>query len=256
VTGAGVRVERQGPLAILRLDKARGNAIDEAMTEALLDAVTALADDDQTRGVLLTSAHPKLFCPGLDLVALVEYDRPAMERFMDRFEAATLALYGLRKPLVAAVTGAAVAGGCILALTADHRVLRQGAPIGLNEVRVGVPLPWWVISLLRASLTPAAFTRVALLGRNFTDDEARETGLVHEVLPGDGLESAALARLEELASRDGRALGATKAWLRHPVLMEMRAGGAERQSEFLDAWFSSGAQQKIHETVASLTGRG
>ena len=254
--GAGVRVERQGPLAVLRLDKARGNAIDEPMTEALLDAVTDLASDDGTRGVLLASAHPKLFCPGLDLVALVEYDRPAMERFMGRFEEVTLALFALRKPLVAAVTGAAVAGGCILALTADHRILRQGAPIGLNEVRVGVPLPWWVISLLRASLTPAAFTRVALLGSNFTDGEARETGLAHEVLPGDGLESAALARLEELSSRDPHALGTTKAWLRHPVLTEMREGGTERRSAFLDAWFSPGAQQKIHATVQSLTRRG
>jgi len=256
VTAGGVRVERQGPLAVLRLDKDRGNAIDEAMTEALLDAVAAVASDDETRGVLLASAHPKLFCPGLDLVALVEYDRPAMERFMSRFEEASLALYALRKPLVAAVTGAAVAGGCILALTADHRILRQGSPIGLNEVRVGVPLPWWVVTLLRASLDPAAFTRVALLGRNFTDGEARDVGLVHEVLPGDGLESAALARLEELASRDTTALGTTKAWLRHQALTEMRAGGAERRSEFLDAWFSPGAQQKIRETAASLTGRG
>jgi len=256
VSAAGVRVERQGPLAVLRLDKARGNAIDEAMTEALIDTVAEVASDDATRGVLLASAHPKLFCPGLDLVALVEYDRPAMERFMARFEDATLALYALRKPVVAAVAGAAVAGGCILTLTADHRVLRQGSPIGLNEVRVGVPLPWWVVTLLRQSLTPVAFTRVALLGRNFTNDEALETGLVHEVLPGDGFESTALARLEELASRDTTALGTTKAWLRHDALARMRAGGAERRSDFLDAWFSPGAQQKIRETVASLTSRG
>jgi enoyl-CoA hydratase/carnithine racemase len=256
VSARGVRVERHGPLAVLRLDKARGNAIDESMTEALLAAVAEVASDDSTRGVLLASAHPKLFCPGLDLVALVEYDRPAMERFFTGFEEATLALFALRKPMVAAVAGAAVAGGCILALTADHRVLRQGSPIGLNEVRVGVPLPWWVVTLLRESLTPGAVTRVALLGRNFTDEEAREVGLAHEVLPGEGFEAAALARLEELASRDTTALGTTKTWLRHDALARMRAGGAERRSEFLDAWFSPGAQEKIRETIASLTRRG
>jgi enoyl-CoA hydratase len=252
----GVRLERQGPLAVLRLDKARGNAIDEPMVEALLDAVAEIGSDDATRGVLLASAHPKLFCPGLDLVALVDYDRPAMERFMARFEEATLALYALPKPVVAAVAGAAVAGGCILALTADHRVLRQGSPIGLNEVRVGVPLPGWVVALLRASLTPAALTRVALLGQNFTDHEAREVGLAHEVLPPDGFESAARARLDELASRDPTAQGTTKAWLRHPVLAEMEMDAAERRSQFLDAWFSPAARQKIRETVSSLTRRG
>lgn len=249
----GVRIERQGELAILRLDKARGNAIDEPMVRALAAAAAELDADDATRGILLASAHPKLFCPGLDLVALVDYDREAMRRFFVRFEEAMLALYALRTPVVAAVAGAAVAGGCILALTADYRVIRRGSPIGLNEVRVGVPLPWWVLTMLRASLSPAALTRVALLGQNFTEEEARDVGLVHEVLPADGFEDAALGRLAELASRDADALGTTKAWLRHTALEEMRAGSPERRGAFLDGWFSPAAQRKIRETVASIT---
>jgi enoyl-CoA hydratase len=237
------------------MDKARGNAIDEPLIEALGVAVTEVASDDSIGGVLLASAHPKLFCPGLDLVALAEYDRPAMERFMTRFEETTLALYALRKPLVAAVAGAAVAGGCILALTADLRLLRRGSPIGLNEVRVGVPLPWWVVVLLRESVPPDAITSVALLGRNFTDEEAQGVGLVHEVLAVDGFESAARARLEELVDRDAGALGTTKSWLRQAALERMRGGGVQRQSAFLDAWFSSGTQRRIRETVASLATR-
>jgi enoyl-CoA hydratase len=189
-----VSVEREGALAILRLDKARGNAIDEPMAEALTAAVGEVVSDDGVRGAMLASAHPKLFCPGLDLVTLVEYDRPAMERFWSRFEEASFALFSLRKPLVAAIGGAAVAGGCILALTADLRLLRRGSSVGLNEVRIGVPLPWWVVTLLRTSASPAALTRVALLGSNFTDEEAREAGLVHEVLPADGFEFSPAAQ--------------------------------------------------------------
>ena len=173
---SGVRIERDGRAAVLRLDKARGNAIDEPLVLALAEAAAELARDDGVGGVLLASAHPKLFCPGLDLVALAEYDRPAMERFMASFAVTVWALYGLPKPVVAAVSGAAVAGGCILALTADHRVLRRGAPIGLNEVKVGVPLPWSVTRLLRASAPPQALGRIALLGRNFEGDEARRRG--------------------------------------------------------------------------------
>ena len=176
MTTDGVRLERHGPLVVLRLDKARGNAIDGPMVEALAAAVEEIAADETVRGVLLASAHPKLFCPGLDLVTLVEYDHPAMERFFARFEDAMIALYSLRKPVVAAVGGAAVAGGCILALTADLRLLRSGSLIGLNEVRLGVPLPGWVATLVRTSISPAAFTRVGLLGQNFTDEEAREAG--------------------------------------------------------------------------------
>jgi hypothetical protein len=142
-----LRIERSGPLAVLRMDKPRANAIDEAFVRDLLEACALLDADPEIRGVLLASAHPKLFCPGLDLVSLVALDRPAMDRFMAAFSDAMLALFALSKPVVAAVSGHAVAGGCILALTADTRLLKRGAQIGLNEVKVGVPLPWSVAIL-------------------------------------------------------------------------------------------------------------
>jgi len=249
---SGVRIERHGRVVVLRLDRQRGNAIDEAMAEALAAAAAEIAADDRARGVLLASGHPKLFCPGLDLVSLVEYDRHAMQRFLTRFEEATIGLFALRKPVVAAVAGAAVAGGCVLALTADHRVLRRGSPIGLNEVRVGIPLPWPVATLLRVSVAPTSVARVALLGQNLTDEEAREAGLVHEVLEAEGFEAACLARLEEFADRDPLALGTTKAYLRDAALAEMRAGGESRRAAFLDAWFGPAGQEGIRTTVASL----
>jgi Delta3-Delta2-enoyl-CoA isomerase len=253
LTTSPLRIERDGRLAVLRLDKARGNAIDEALAEALLAASGELEADEAVRGVLLASAHPKLFCPGFDLVALAEYDRPALARFLSRFEKATFSLFALRKPVAAALAGSAVAGGCVLALTADLRLLRQGSAIGLNEVRVGIPLPWPVAVLLRVSVPAAALARVALLGQNLTDDDARDAGLVHEVLPAEGFEAACLARLGEMADRDPYAFGTTKTYLRHSALVEMRAGGDGRRAEFLDAWFSPAGQEKIRQTVAALT---
>jgi len=249
---SGVKIERQGRLAVLRLDKARGNAIDEPLVEALAQSAAAVASDPGVRGVLLASAHPKLFCPGLDLVALAQYDRPSMERFMAAFATATWALYGLPKPVVAAVSGAAVAGGCILALTADHRVLKRGAPIGLNEVKIGVPLPWSVTCLLRATVHPSALARIALLGRNFVDEDALAAGLADELAEASAFEEACLARLEEFADKDQAALTTTKAWLRGGVLAEMMAHEADRLGGFLDGWFSPETRERIRATVASL----
>lgn len=247
-----VRVERDGALAKLRLDKPRGNAIDEALANDLHGALRELEADPGVRGVLLCSAHPKLFCPGLDLVSLSEYDRPAMERFLEVFAALVPALYGFPRPLVAALSGHAVAGGCVLALTADLRVLRRGAQIGLNEVKVGVPLPWSVATLLRASVPPASLTRVALLGENFSDEAALEAGLVHELADASGFEETCTARLAELAERDANALVTTKRYLREPVLDEMRAGERERAAQFLDGWFSDATRERIRGIVASL----
>ena len=250
---SGVRIEKQGPLAVLRLDKARGNAIDETLVDELMAAGTTLEADPAVRGVLLASAHPKLFCPGLDLVGLLEYDRPSMQRFMGKFAALVWGFYGLRKPVVAAVSGHAIAGGCILALTADHRVLaRGGVQIGLNEVRIGVPLPWSVAVLLRATVPPGALARVALLGRNFADDEALQAGLADELADATGFEDFCLKRLEEFAEKDPTGVGTTKAWLRADALREMQKEEGRLSRDWLDAWFSDATRARISEIVAGL----
>jgi enoyl-CoA hydratase len=250
---SGLRVEVQGRVAILRMDKVRGNAIDEPFVEELARAAREVSLDSEVSGVLLASGNPKLFCPGLDLVTLFEYDRPGMERFMAKFHEATLALFTLRPPMVAAISGHAVAGGCVLALTADHRMLRRGAQIGLNEVRVGLPLPWSVASLLKSSVSPFALSRVALLGQNFTDAEAVALGLVHEVQEAEGFEAACLSRLQEFAEKDKVATSTTKAYLREAAIQEMAAQEVARRGEFLDAWFSPAARAKIRATIDALT---
>jgi len=249
-----IRLETRGALATVRFDKPRGNAIDEPFTRELVDVTRQLAADTSVRGVLLASAHPKLFSPGLDLVALLEYDRAAMARFMGLFAEMLFGLYGLSKPVVAAVGGHAIAGGCILALTADFRVLRRGGvQIGLNEVKVGVPLPWSVALLLRASVPPSALTPVALLGRNFADDEALAAGLADQLADADGFEDFCLARLEEFADKDTASVAITKGYLREGVLREMRAREASEMPAWLDRWFSESTRERIRQTVATIT---
>ena len=250
---SGIRLERTGGFVTARFDKARGNAIDEPFTQELLDVAGQLGADPGVRGVLLASAHPKLFCPGLDLVTLVEYDRPAMERFMRRFAEMVWALYTLPKPVVAAVGGHAVAGGCILALTADYRVLKRGGvQVGLNEVKVGVPLPWSVALLLRASVPAAALTQVALLGRNFADDDALAVGLADQLADADGFEDFCRARLEEFADKDTASVAITKGYLREGVLREMRGREKEEMGVWLDRWFSDTTRERIRQIVAGM----
>jgi enoyl-CoA hydratase len=172
---------------------------------------------------------------------------------MLRFAETVWALYGLPKPVVAAVNGHAVAGGCILALTADYRVLRKGgAQMGLNEVRIGVPLPWSVSILLRTVVPPSSLAQVALLGRNFADEEARTVGLVDELADAQGFEDRCLTRLREYADKDARAFGTTKTYLRAEALRAMTAHEQEHISEFLDGWFSEGTRRRMAEIVAEL----
>ncbi len=251
-----LKIERQGPVAVVRLQKARGNAIDPALVDDLVKAAAEITADKEVRGVLLASGHPKLFSPGLDLVTLSALDRPAMRHFMGRFAEMLWALYTLRRPVVAAVNGPAVAGGCVLALTADYRVLKRGATIGLNEVKVGVPLPWSVALLLRASVPPPAVAKVALLGRNFADDEALAVGLADEIAPDEGFEAACLARLQEFVEKDPHSLAVTKSYVRTLVVDEMRAREAYEMDSWLEGWFSDATRARMKETVAALTKKG
>jgi enoyl-CoA hydratase len=242
-------------LATIRLGREHGNAIDASLTEDLLRCVLETAQDPSVRGAILAS-RGKIFCPGLDLQDLLDLDRPTVAAFMTRFRKCLLALYTYPKPLVAALGGHALAGGCILALTADWRVLRRGALVGLNEIRVGLPLPYGVAQVLRASVHPNRLEEVALLGRNYTDDEAVATGLVHEVCDGAGFDEHCAARLEGFASKDPTAFARTKTYLRAATVERIVRGDAERLDEFLDCWFSETTRRRVTELVAELRRRG
>lgn len=249
-----VTLTRTGPLAVARLGRAHGNAINGELVADLREVCREVDADPSIRGVLLASSG-KLFCPGLDLQELSELDRPAMEAFFEGFSQMLLALYGLSKPVVVALHGHAVAGGCVLALTADWRVLREGALIGLNEVQVGLPLPFGVTMLLRESVSPSRLEEVALFGRNYKDADAVAVGLAHEIHSAEGFEAHCLARLQELADKGARAVACTKRYLRSATLAQFAEKDRRFAGEFIDAWFSPETRARVQGIVDGLRAR-
>jgi len=251
-----IQVEIKDGIGTIRLSGPRGNAMSEALVSDLSTALRTVGGEPSVKAVLLASAHPRIFCPGLDLVSLSRVDRADLTSFMVHFSTLLTDLFALKKPMVAAVNGAAVAGGCLLALTADWRVAKRGAPMGLNEVKVGVPLPWSAVMLLRAAVPAFSQTAVALLGRNFEGDAAVAAGLSHETTDEDGFEALVAERLAEFAEKDAYAFGVTKGHLRGPAVASMRDHEREFLGEFLDGWFSDDTQARIHKAVAALKAKG
>lgn len=250
-----VRWSVDGGLGTIRLSRGRGNAIDDSILDGLMAAFRAAESDPAVRGVLLT-ADGKLFCPGLDIRALVDLDRPAMDRFMTRFGNCVLRMYTFRKPVVAALQGHALAGGLILALTADWRVLQDGAMVGLNELKVGVPLPFGVTMILRDAIVGPRLEEVALFGRNYRGADAASSGLVHEVVPADGFDDHCRERLREMTTKDLGALAVTKSYLRSATVERIRAHDDAYRTEFLDCWFSEGTRERVEELARQLQGGG
>lgn len=254
-TPSAVSTRIDGSVATISMSRAHANAIDDALADGLMAAFQEVDADPAVRAVRLR-AEGKLFSPGLDLQDLLPLDRAAMGRFMERFGACILTMYACSKPVVAEIHGHAVAGGCVLALTADWRVLRRGAVVGLNEVQVGVPLPFGVAHILRESVASAHMAEIALLGRNFRDEGALAVGLVHEVAEADAFESTCRARIDEFAAKDGAAFAVTKRYLRSAAIERIRANDRQLLGEWLDSWFSPPTRARIGEIIAGLRAKG
>ncbi len=248
-----LRIESDGGITRWTMCGPRGNAMGSAMIEALEEAASCAAGDPDCRGVLLRSER-SLFCPGLDLAEAHGYDREEMACLIDGFTGMVRRLHRFPKPLVAALGGDVLAGGMLVALAADWRVIGAQTRIGLNEMRVGAPLPFPMARLLAASVPPGSLTDVALAGKNFAGEDAVAAGLAHESAPPDEVESRAETKLAELADQHADAFATTKHFLRASTAAVMEAGEAEHRDRFLDVWFSPEARARLDAAHARLFG--
>ena len=164
-----------------------------------------------------------------------------------------LRVFRSSRPVVAAVNGHAIAGGCVLALMADLRLMGDGpGKIGLPETQLGIGLPAVVIEPLRLSVPPASFVPVALEGRTFSATEAKQVGLIDEVVPQAELLERAVARATTLAAIPSAAYAQVKAALRGPALERIARVAETEREHWLDTWFSPAARARVDAAVARL----
>jgi len=238
-------------VALLRLQAGKGNA----MTPEVLDTIERLVDDFEAgaaRAAVLIG-HERFFSAGLALPMLIDLDRSALQRFITRFGEVMLRVFACPRPIVAAVNGHAIAGGCVLALQCDWRILvADDARIGLNETQLGIGLPVSVLEPLQLQVPAASLVPIAYEGRLFSPAEALALGLVHELAPAAELEARARARAQALASVPSLALAQVKLGYRRPAIEAIRSRGAEETERWLDTWFSDAAQTRLREAVQKL----
>ena len=162
-------------------------------------------------------------------------------------------MFLLPAPVVAAINGHAIAGGCILAFQCDSRLMAGGSfKIGLNEARLGLALPAFVVETFRGRLAPGALERMILEGPLFSPEEAANAGLVDEVVPAPELEVRAVEKARQLASVPVAAFAESKRLLREEVSVRAEKGRREDSRRWIDLWFSPEAQRRIGEVVAKL----
>ena len=181
-----LRLSARGAVRVLTLDAPPVNPLGVETLRQLRGAIAEAEADPAARALVITSSAPKVFSAGLDLTELADPDPARLRRHWRAMQTACHALFTTRLATVAQIGGHAPAGGCILAMACDHRVMRgdAGATIGLNEVWLGLPPPWWIAELMCRLVGPGPGERLLQTGALLPADEALRVGLVDEVAAG------------------------------------------------------------------------
>ncbi|HZS41641.1 MAG TPA: enoyl-CoA hydratase/isomerase family protein [Polyangia bacterium] len=245
-------MERIENVALIRIDTGKGNAINVAWLERMNELLFELSESD-ARAVVITGSGA-FFSAGLDLPSLLPLDKPAMQKFIQSFNDTMLRLFEVRLPMCAAVNGHAVAGGCVLALQADYRIMSDGAfKIGLNEVPLGLGLPAVVVETLRSQVPASSLLPIALDGRLLSPHEALELELIQEVAPEAAVVERAVAWARERGNLPQVAFQQVKRSLRRPAIEAVKAANERDAGRWTESWFSESGQQRIREAVARLS---
>lgn len=243
---------RHGAWIEVRLDRPPANAINQAVVDELHAAIDACEADPGVQGVLFVG-RARMFSAGLDVVDLQTRDRAEMSRFWDGFGRLVTRLYGTSLVTVAAIEGHAPAGGCVLAMVCDYRVMAKGRyKIGLNEVAVGLAVPAWLAAPYIGLVGQRVAERNLQLGRMVTPSEALAMGLVDAVEEQNEVRAAAVAELELRLSLPDAGRRRTKQALRGATAATMETERAGQLEEMLEIWFSEECRTVMGQLVARL----
>lgn len=284
-----IEIVERGAVRELRLARPPANALSPelmaaltaALARAAADAAVAAPDPGAGERVaaLVLSGAPGMFSAGLDLPYLLTLDRAGIRVMWRNLYALLHTLAASPLPVVAAITGHSPAGGAVLALHCDARVMADGDfRIGLNEVRVGLPLPPVVLAAMRRLVGPRQAERMCVSGALVSPAEAARIGLVDEVVPADQVVERAVAVAAELAALPRAAMAETRRLARADLVAlyddvhhedgedgedgeggeggqdgKAAEGGKDGEiSSVLDSWFSVEAQTTMRALVERL----
>jgi enoyl-CoA hydratase len=240
------RETRDGVL-VLRMAHGKASAFDVELAQAL-DGALEEYERGPERALVLTGTG-RIFSAGVDLFRVLDGGPAYLERFLPALERLFERLIRLEKPLVAAINGHAIAGGCVLACAADRRIAAEGdARLGVPELVVGVPFPVGALELVRDAWPAARLHEALYGGRTVALADCLEQGIVDELVEPDALAGRALAVARELAAIPAASYRLSKRFARRPAVERIEAMAAHA-GETLAAWSSPEALAAVRAYV-------
>jgi enoyl-CoA hydratase len=242
-----VSVRSEGDVAIVAIDRPPANALDPELLAQGHAAVGELAVDDPAAVVL--HGRPGFFSAGLDLKVTPTLDEAGRRALVEGINRLFVAWYGLPRPLVCAVNGHAIAGGFILALCGDWRVVGQSGKFGLTELQAGVPYPVAASAIVRAELPRETARRLMLRADLIDAAGAHAAGAFDEQVADDEVIARSIERARELAALPAAAYARTKRDLRGAVLAELERVIAADADSLAGDWSGADASERAERLL-------
>ncbi|KLJ01442.1 enoyl-CoA hydratase/isomerase family protein [Luteimonas sp. FCS-9] len=245
-----IEILDHGPIRELRLARPPVNALDPTLCEALRTAVEA-APGDGAAGLVL-SGQPRFFSAGLDVPDLLTLDAAALRGAWEGFFDAVRAVAVSPVPVAAAITGHAPAGGCVLALACDYRVMARGAfGIGLNETQVGLVAPIGIQQLMRRTVGQRQAERLLVGGLQVDPDEALRLGLVDALADAEATVADACDWVRSLLALPQAPMRETRRIARADLVEALQPDRLDLDRQ-LAAWHAPDTQAGLRALVARL----
>jgi enoyl-CoA hydratase len=240
-----IELTEQGGVAVLRMAHGKANVMSLEFCEAL---TARLAAASSARAVVLTGTG-HIFSAGVDLIRLSEGGASYVRRFLPALYTMFAAVFSHAAPVVAAINGHAIAGGCVLACAADRRLMaRDGGHIGVTELLVGVPFPPVAMEIMRYATAPQFFAEAIFSGATCTPLEALARGWVHEVVEPPALLERAVEAANALAALPSKAFALSKRQIQQPALARMQAADVDAAIEQI--WTAPETLARVRDYVA------
>jgi 3,2-trans-enoyl-CoA isomerase len=239
-------------LAIISLDRGRSNPINHQMVKELAECINMLENDDSVGGVILTGKEG-FFSSGIDLMEVYDYNEEEIREFWIDFLALQTKLVSFKKPMVAAISGHSPAGGCILAICCDYRIIAEGKfVIGLNEIPVGIIVPDSVFNLYSFWLGQHRAYQYLMDGKLLNINEALDAGLIDEICSPENLVEFAERKVRAYLQMNPVAWSQSKLNLRKELIGKLKADQTDTLNKMLEQWWAPATRMALQMIIQSL----
>lgn len=245
-----IRRELHGEVVLLSMAHGKANVLDVELLLDLTQTLEALEREDPL-AVVLASDVKGIFSAGVDLKHLLDGGPDYVDRFLPALDDLLRRLFAFHRPVVAAIGGHAIAGGCLLAAACDLRVMgTEVGRIGVPELAVGVPFPPMGLEILRFVVPRRCLQEVAYEGRTYPPEEARERGLIDRLVEPEAVLETALSAARRFGLCPRRSFELTKKLLRQPALEQAKKAEGLHGAAIAEVWRSDEARAAITRYVA------